>query len=339
MEDRHVALVGAPGLLGEEVLTLLEERAFPIGQLTLLAPAETAGERLTFRGRSQTVRLLAHDLFAGVELAIFTADAEVSKMYAPLAVSAGAIVIDSSSAFRDDPKVPVCVPEVNAQVLRHHQGIIAMPHSMTTQVSLALAPLHAAATLTRVTVCSYQSLSEMGRLGVQELDQQLRDLLNFRPVQTRALPHQIAFNCLPHCGNFLENGYTDEEMAFMTETRALLGLPALPVTATAAYIPVAHGHSTAVSIETARRVAVAEARDILAHAAGLELIDDTRGSQYPHLVQATGKDEVFVGRIRADLSAANGLHFWIAADNLRKGSALNAVHIAEHLVATEAPHR
>jgi aspartate-semialdehyde dehydrogenase len=339
MEDRHVALVGAPGLLGEEVLTLLEERAFPVSQLTLLASADTAGERLAFRGRSQTVQLLTHDLLAGVDIAFFTADADVSKTYAPQAVSAGAIVIDSSNAFRSDPHVPVCVPEVNAPVLRHHQGIIAMPHSMTTPVSLALAPLHAAATLTRVAVCTYQSLSEMGRLGVQELDQQLRDLLNFRPVQTHALPHQIAFNCLPHCGHFLENGYTDEEMAFITETRALLGLPALPVTATAAYIPVAHGHSTAVSIETSRHVSVAEARDILAHAAGLALLDDTRNSQYPHLVQATGKDEVFVGRIRADVSVANGLHFWIAADNLRKGSALNAVHIAEHLVAAGTPRR
>ena len=229
MEACHLALVGAPGLLGEEVLTLLEERDFPISQLTLLASAETAGERMTFRNRTQTVRLLTRDLLVGVDLAIFTAEAEVSKIYAPQAVGIGATVIDSSSAFRGDPQVPVCVPEVNAHVLQQHHGIIATPHSMTTQVSLALAPLHAAAQLTRVAVCTYQSVSEMGRPGVEELDQQLRDLLNFRPLQTRALPHQIAFNCLPHCGHFLDNDYTDEEMAFITETRALLGLPQLPV--------------------------------------------------------------------------------------------------------------
>jgi aspartate-semialdehyde dehydrogenase len=315
-------------------LRVLEERNFPLDTLTLLASMNTEGTRLEFRNRSYVVRLLTKDAFAGVDLAIFAAGAEASTAYAPQAVSAGAVVIDSSSAFRLAPAVPLCVPEVNAEVLQQHQGIVAMPHSLTIQVSLALAPLHAEATLRRVVVSTYQAASGVGQQGVQEFDQQLRDLLNFRPVQPKVFPHQIAFNCFPHCGAFLDNDYTEEEMALVNETRKLLAAPDLPVTATAAYIPLVHSHSASVNLETARRLSAVEARAILARAPGIVVEDDRQRLQYPQAIRASGQDEVFVGRIRTDLSAANGLHLWVVTDNLRKGAALNAVQIAELLVST-----
>jgi len=329
----HVALVGATGIVGEEILRVLEERDFPLDELTLLASRRSAGTRVDFRNQSYVVRPLAGGAWRGVDLALFAADAETSKTYVPQVVSAGAVVVDCSSAFRLAPDVPLCVPEVNADVLRQHQGIVAMPHSLTIQVSLALAPLHVAATLKRVVISTYQAISGSGRRAVQEFDQQLRDLLNFRPVQAEILPHQIAFNCLPQCGDFLGNGYTQEEMALILETRKLLGVPDLPVTATAAYVPLAHSHSASVTLETVQQLSVDAARALLEQAPGVVLEDDRERLHYPQAIRASGHDEVFVGRLRADLSVPHGLHLWVVADNLRKGAALNAVQIAELLMA------
>ena len=333
MSAGHVALVGATGIVGEEILRVLEERDFPLDQLTLLASRRSAGTRVEFRRQNHIVRPLTPATLNGVQLALFAADAATSTSYVPQAVRAGAVVIDCSSAFRLDPSVPLCVPEVNAAVLQQHHGIVAIPHGVTSQISLALAPLHAAATLKRVVVSTYQAVSGAGRQAVQEFDQQLRDLLNFRPAQAEVLPHQIAFNCLPQCGDFLANGYTQEEMALIQETRKLLQAPALPMTATAVYVPLAHSHSAAVSLETVQPLSVEAARELLAQAPGIVVQDDRERLHYPQPIHASGQDAVFVGRLRADPSVPHGLHLWTVTDNLRKGAALNVVQIAELLMA------
>ena len=333
MSAGHVALVGATGIVGEEILRVLEERDFPLDQLTLLASRRSAGTRVEFRRQNYIVRPLTPDALRGVQLVLFAADAETSAAYAPQAVRSGAVVIDCSSAFRLDPGVPLCVPEVNAAVLQQHHGIVAIPHSLTSQISLALAPLHAVATLKRVVVSTYQAVSGAGRQAVQEFDQQLRDLLNFRPAQAEVLPHQIAFNCLPQCGDFLDNAYTQEEMALIQETRKLLQAPELPMTATAVYVPLAHSHSASVNLETVQPLSVDAARELLLQAPGIVVQDDRAQLHYPQPIRASGQDEVFVGRLRADPSVPYGLHLWVVADNLRKGAALNAVQIAELLMA------
>ena len=331
MEICHLAVVGATGLVGQEVLRILEERGFPISTLTLLASHRSAGSRLEFRGRSTMVRDLSKGAFDEVDTAIFATDAETSRDYARQAAQAGAAVIDCSSAFRLHPQVPLCVPEINPEVLQRHPGLIATPQAMTTQLALALAPLHTEAALTRVVVSTYQAASGRGHHAVQELDQQLRDLLNFRPPEARVFPHQLAFNCLPQGGTFLNNGYCEEETALVDETRKLLAAPDLPLSATVVYVPLAHGHSASVYVETERTISAPQVRELLKQAPGVEVEDDCREQEYPLAIHANGQDEVFVGRIRADLSAPNGLHLWVVADNLRKGAALNAVQIAEYL--------
>ena len=331
MEACHLAVVGATGLVGQEVLRILEERGFPVATLTLLASDRSAGSRVGFRSRSTVVRELSKEAFDEVDTAIFAADAEASHDYARQAAQAGALVIDCSSAFRLNPHVPLCVPEINPKVLQRHHGIIAIPHGMTTQLALALAPLHFEATLTRMVVSTYQAASGRGQHAVRELDQQLRDLLNFRPVEAEIFPHQLAFNCLPQGGDFVHDGHCEEEMALMDETRKLLAAPDLPVSATVVYVPLAHSHSASVYIETERTLSVPQVRELLEQTPGVEVEDDCRKQEYPLAIHANGQDEVFVGRIRADLSVPNGLHLWVVADNLRKGAALNAVQIAEHL--------
>lgn len=333
MQTCHVAIVGASGVVGQEILRIFEERHFPLTALTLLGSENSEGQRLEFRQGRVPVRLLSKEAFAGVDIAIFAASLEASKDYVAYAVQAGATVIDGSAAFRLAPTIPLCVPEVNPEVLQRHQGIIAMPHSITTLVSLILAPLHAASPLTRVLVSTYQGASGLGQQGVQEFDQQLRDLLNFRPAQTEVFPYQLAFNCVPQGGAFLESGYTVEEMAFIQETRKLLQAPDLPVSATVAYIPLVHSHSAAVYVETARPLAASVVRDMLESAPGVEVQDDWQQGLIPQAIHANQQDAVFVGRIRTDIAIPHGLHLWIAADNLRKGTALNAVQIAERLLA------
>ncbi len=333
MRPCHVALIGATGAVGSEILQIMEERAFPLRDLTLLASMHSEGTRLTCRDHSAVVRLLTREALQGVDIAIFAAEAEQSRDYAEHAVAAGAVVIDCSSAFRLTPQVPLCVPEANAAVVSQHQGIVAVPHSLTVQTVLTLAPLHAAASLKRVVVAAYQAVSGMGRPAMREFDQQMRDLLNFRPPQLEAFPHQLAFNCVPQCGDFLDNGYTSEEMAVIDETRKVLAAAELPVTATAVRVPLMHSHGVAVTIETNRPLSPDAARDLLEEAPGIVVEDDVARLYYPSPVRANGRDEVFVGRIRADLSVPHGLHVWIVADNLRRGVALNAVQVAELLAA------
>ena len=329
----HFAVVGATGLVGQEVLRVVEERGFPVDTLTLLASDRSAGSRVEFRGHSTVVRDLSKDAFDEVDIAVFAADADASQDYALPAAQSGTLVIDCSSAFRLHPHVPICVPEINSEALDRHHGIVAIPHGMTTQIGLALAPLHREATLTRVLASTYQAASGRGHHAVRELDQQLRDLLNFRPPQAEVFPQQLAFNCLPQGGTFLDNGYCEEEMALVHETRKLLAAPDLPVGVTVAYVPLAHGHSAAVYIETERTLSVQQARALLEKAPAVEVEDDPGESEYPSAAQANGQDAVFVGRIRADLAVPNGLHLWVVADNLRRGAALNAVQIAEQLAS------
>lgn len=334
MQAFHLALVGATGIVGREILRVLEERALPLSEVTLLASPDSEGTRLEFDNRSHVVHQLTRKALEGVDLVIFATGAETSKDYAPYAVRAGAVVIDASSAFRLDPEVPLCVPDLNAQVLRQHRGMVAMPHSLTTQMALALAPLHRVATLKRVVVSTYQAISGQGWQAVQEFDQQLRDLLNFRPSQVHAFPHQVAFNCLPQCGDFLDNGYTEDEMALIDETRRLLDMPDLPMTVTAVRVPLAHGHSVAVTLETAQPLSADAARHIFEEAPGVEVEDDIKRLYYPLVTHANGQDVVFIGRIRPDRSVPHGLHLWMVSDNLRKGAALNAVQIVEHLMSS-----
>ena len=329
----HFAVVGATGLVGQEVLRIVEERGFSVDALTLLASDRSAGSRVDFRGNSTVVRELSKDAFDEVDIAVFAAGAVASHDYALQIAQAGTLVIDCSSAFRLHPHVPLCVPEINPDSLKRHHGIIAIPHAMTTQIGLALAPLHAESTLTRVLASTYQAASGRGHHAVRELDQQLRDLMNFRPAEPEVFPQQLAFNCLPQGGTFLGNGFCEEEMELVHETRKLLATPDLPVGVTVAYVPLAHGHSASVYIETERTLSVPRARELLENAPGVEVEDDPQKLEYPSAVLANGQDEAFVGRIRADLTAPNGLHLWVAADNLRRGVALNAVQIAEQLTS------
>jgi aspartate-semialdehyde dehydrogenase len=326
-----VALIGPVGIVGQEVIQLMEERGFPLRELTPLGTVETEGTRVECGGHRAVVRAVTKEAFAGVDLAIFMADADQSRDYAPHAVEAGAVVIDCSGAFSQDPYIPLCVPEVNAAVLAQHRGLVAVPQSMSVQLALVLAPLHAEVPLKRVVISTYQSVSGMGRPAMQEFDQQMRDLLNFRPAQTETFPHQLAFNCLPQCGDFLDNGYTSEEMALVEELRRLLGVAALPISATAVQVPLMHGHAATVYVETADPASPDRIRDVLQGAPGVRVQDDPRRLLYPLPVQVNGQDDVCVGRIRADLAVAQGIQMWVVADNLRRGMALNVVQVAEVL--------
>ena len=333
MQPCHVAVIGAGGPVGREILQVLEERGFPIRELSLLDVGEAEGSRLTFREHNVVVRPLSQEALERVDIAVFTTDADSCRDYAPQAVKAGAVVIDGSGAFGLDPEVPLCVPEVNALIIPEHQGIVAVPHSLTAQIALALAPLHAAVPLKRVVIAAYQSISGMGEAAMREFDQQMRALLNFREPEMEAFPHQLAFNCVPQCGEFLDNGYTSEEMALIDETRKLLANSALPVTATAVRVPLMHGHAAAVTLETEHALSPDAARDVLQEAPGVVVQDDIKQLYYPMPVRANGQDDAFVGRIRADQSVPHGLHFWIVGDNLRRGVAMNVVQVAE-LLAT-----
>jgi aspartate-semialdehyde dehydrogenase len=331
MSAFRVAILGATGLVGHEFLRVLEERRFPIAELRLLASDRSAGARLTFQGEELPVEKATPSSFRGIEFALFSAGGDVSKALAPAAAAAGAVVIDNSAAWRMVPAVPLVVPEVNPADAYSQTGIIANPNCSTIQMVVALNPLHQVNPLQRVIVDTYQSVSGTGREAVEELDVQTRQLLAGEPIEPRVYPHQIAFNVLPHIDAFLDNGYTKEEWKMVQETRKIMHLPDLPVSATTVRVPVPVGHSEAVHAEFAHPMSAAEARQILAHAPGIYVIDDPASSHYPLASYAAGRDEVFVGRIRADASHPNGLAMWVVADNLRKGAALNAVQIAELL--------
>jgi aspartate-semialdehyde dehydrogenase len=328
-----VAVVGATGAVGEAMLAVLAERRFP-ADVVALASGRSAGDLVAFGDDELMVQDLAGFDPAGVDIALFSAGGDVSKEHAPKFAAAGAVVIDNSSAFRRDPDVPLVVAEVNPEALEHRpKGIIANPNCSTMQMLVALAPLHRAAGIERINVATYQSVSGTGRRALEELGRQTAGLLNFQSVEPDVYPVQIAFNVIPHGGEFLDNGYTSEEMKLVWETRKILGDASIAVNATVVRVPVFYGHSEAVSIETREALTADRARELLRQAPGVEVVDERVPGGYPTPVtHASGNDPVYVGRIREDLSHPRGLNLWIVADNLRKGAALNAVQIAELLL-------
>ena len=316
-------------MVGRVMREILEERDFPVAELRLLASERSRGMRFPFRGEEVEVEVLGEDSFHGLDLALFSAGAEVSRRYAPLAAARGVLVVDNSSAFRMEEDVPLVVPEVNPEDAFRHRGIIANPNCSTIQMVVVLKPLHDAARLKRIIATTFQSVSGTGKAAVEELRAQTADVLEGKTPVPEVYPHQIAFNCLPHIDVFLPNGYTKEEMKMVNETRKIMGLPGLAVTATTVRVPVFVGHSESVYAEFEEAIDAERAREILRGAPGVEVVDDPSRSAYPLAVEAAGKDPCFVGRIRGDLSIENALNMWIVADNLRKGAALNAVQIAE----------
>jgi len=334
-----VAVVGATGAVGLEMIKTLEQRQFPVKSLKLLASERSVGRELNFRGEKIKVEKLNHDSFKGIEIALFSAGAARSLEFAPAAAAAGAVVIDNSSAFRMDPDVPLVVPEVNPHAIAQYKnkGIIANPNCSTIQMVVVLKPIHDVAKIKRVVVSTYQSVSGTGLKAIDELLQQTKAILNSQEVTKKVYPHQIAFNCLPHIDSFLDNGYTKEEMKMVNETQKIMEDPQIRVTATTVRVPVLYAHSESVNIETEKKITPQEVREILAKAPGVVVVDNPRQNEYPLAIYAAGRDETFVGRIREDESIAKGINMWIVADNIRKGAALNAVQIAEILIAQYLP--
>jgi len=331
-EKYVVAVVGATGAVGNEMIAVLEERDFPVDSIRLFASERSEGIRLQFKGQEIPVETLKEDSFQGIDIALFSAGAERSKIWAPIAAKSGCVVIDNSSQWRMDPEVPLVVPEVNPHDLKWHKGIIANPNCSTIQMVVALKPIHDVAKIKRVVVTTFQSVSGTGKKAMDELLQQTVDLLNFKEIKIQVYPHQIAFNVLPHIDKFLENGYTKEEMKMVNETKKIMGDPSIKVTATTVRVPVFRGHSESVNIETERKLTTQEVIEILSKAPGIVVIDNPEKNEYPLPIYASGRDEVFVGRIREDESIENGINMWVVSDNLRKGAALNAVQIAEELI-------
>ena len=330
----NVAVVGATGAVGETLLEILKSRKFPIDNLIPLASAKSAGTRVKFGSETLVARNLADFDFKDVHIALFSAGGSVSAEHAPRAVAAGAVVVDNTSEFRYVPEIPLVVAEVNPEAIAGYKtrGIIANPNCSTMQMLVALAPLHRAATITRINVATYQSVSGAGRSGMDELGKQTADLLAFRKIKPKKFPVQIAFNLIPQIDVFMANGYTKEEMKMVWETQKILS-EKIVVNPTCVRVPVFFGHSEAVHIETERKLSADDARELLRRAPGVELVDEPSKGLFPTPVtHGAGKDPVFVGRVREDLSHANGLNLWVVADNIRKGAALNAVQIAELLV-------
>ncbi|MDP3181187.1 MAG: aspartate-semialdehyde dehydrogenase [Desulfobaccales bacterium] len=329
-----VAVVGATGAVGRQMVACLEERQFPVAELKPLASDRSLGKSVTFKGREIPVEVLTKEAFAGVEIALFSAGGSISKEYGPIAAQAGAVVVDNSSAWRMEPDVPLVVPEVNPQdiALYKNRGIIANPNCSTIQMVVALKPLHDAARIKRVVVSTYQAVSGTGQKAVEELAAQVRALLSSQEVVKKVYPHRIAFNVLPHIDVFLDNGYTKEEMKMVLETKKILGDDSIEVTATAVRVPVFYGHAESVNIETERKLTPEAARELLSKAPGVKVVDNPAKFEYPMPLDAAGQDLTLVGRIREDFSIAHGLNFWVVADNLRKGAATNTVQIAEILI-------
>lgn len=327
-----VAVVGATGTVGKELVELLEERGFPVGELVPLASERSEGERIAYMGRNWTIKRLTKESFRDVDIAFFSAGAARSLEFVPAAVKAGAVAIDNSSAFRMDPNVPLVVPEVNAHAIARHTGIIANPNGSIVGLVVAMNPIHAAAQITRIVVTTFQSVSGAGRNAIHELAQQTVSLLNFRDVEKNVHLHQIAFNCIPHIDAFLDNGSTREETNIANETRKIMEDDSIRVAATAVSVPVFRGHSESVNIETGKKVSANEVRAILSAAPGVVVYDDPSKNIYPLAIDVVGKDETYVGRIREDGSVPNGISLWLVSDNIRKGAALNMVQIAENLI-------
>jgi aspartate-semialdehyde dehydrogenase len=327
-----VAVVGVTGAVGQTTLKLLEERKFPVRELRAFASARSAGKTVTFKGETVAVQAVGRDAFKGVELALFSAGSAQSKEYAPLAVKAGAIVIDKSNAFRMEPHVPLVVPEINPHAVKGHRGILACPNCTTIVTVMPLKPLHDVGRLRRVIATSYQAVSGAGVNGVEELRTQTLQWARGEAITPRFFQHQIAFNLIPHIDKFADNGYTGEEIKLVNEVRKILEVPDLPVSPTTVRVPVFTTHSVAVNAETERPVSRERAREAFSTFPGLKLWDEPSENRYPMPVVVEGQDDCYVGRIREDLSQANTLNFWVVGDQLRKGAALNGIQIAELLI-------
>ena len=331
-DDLVVAVCGATGAVGREMLKTLEQRDFPAATVRALASARSAGTTVPFKGGELTVEELTENSFSGIDLALFSAGGATSKKFAPHAAKAGCVVVDNSSAWRMDPEVPLVVPEVNPHDVDWHKNIIANPNCSTIQMVVVLKPLHDAAKIKRVVVSTYQAVSGTGQKAVTELETQVRQLFNMQEPEAKVYPYQIAFNCLPQIDVFSEGDYTFEEIKMIKETNKIMGDDDIRVTATTVRVPVFYGHSESVNIETEEKLTPAQARAILSQAPGVAVYDNPSEKLYPMPIMAAGEDEVFVGRIREDRTIENGLNLWIVADNIRKGAALNAVQIAELLL-------
>ena len=330
-DQYNVAVAGATGAVGRKMLEILEERKFPVATLKALASAKSVGQTLTFNGGPVTVEELNENSFEGVDISLFSAGASVSRQFAPSAVKSGCIVIDNSSAFRMEPDVPLVVPEVNPDAINSNAGIIANPNCSTIQMVVVLKPIHDKFKIKRVVVSTYQSVSGSGQKAINELQNQTKNLLDEKTAELNVYPHQIAFNCIPHIDIFLDNGYTKEEMKMIDETRKILGDPSIMVSPTTVRVPVFYSHSESINVETLRPINAREVRELLSGMDGIRVIDNPETNEYPLAIDGAGKDEVFVGRIRDDISCKNAINFWVVSDNLRKGAALNAVQIAEYL--------
>ncbi len=331
----NVAVVGATGAVGEAMLSILEQRNFPVGEVYTLASSKSAGKRIAFKNGSLTIQDLADFDFSKAEIGLFSAGAAVSAEYAPKAAAQGCVVIDNTSQFRYDEDIPLVVPEVNPEQIAAYKnrGIIANPNCSTIQMLVALKPIYDAAGIKRINVCTYQAVSGTGKEAIEELATQTAKLLNGKPIESRVYPKQIAFNVLPQIDIFMENGYTKEEMKMVWETQKIFADDSVKVNATAVRVPVFYGHSEAVHVETRDKIDVLTTRALLEKAPGVTLLDDRKDGGYPTPVtESSGNDNVFVGRIREDISCANGLDLWVVGDNVRKGAALNSIQIAELLV-------
>ncbi len=328
----RVAILGATGAVGTELLELLEQRDFPLAELKLLASARSAGRTLAFKGEQLPLEAVNDDSFKQIDLVLASAGASVSKAWAAKAVAAGAVVIDNSSAFRMNPTVPLVVPEVNPQAAAAHQGIIANPNCTTILMAVAVYPLHQVQPIRRIVAATYQSASGAGARAMEEVKTQTQAILQGQEPVAELFPYPLAFNLFPHNSPLNEEGYCEEEMKMINETRKIFGAPNLRVTATCVRVPVLRAHSEAINLEFDQPFDVAQARAILSQAPGVKLVEDWEANYFPMPIDASGKDEVLVGRIRQDLSHAAGLELWLCGDQIRKGAALNAVQIAELLV-------
>lgn len=331
MKDYHIALVGATGAVGAELLGVLERRNFPVATLRAISSARSAGKEIQFKGKSLAVQTLSADSFKGVDIAFFSAGSEISRQYVPQARDAGAVVIDNSPAFRMDKGVPLVIPEINAEDVRSHRGIIANPNCTAAVALMAIYPLHQAFGVLRVIASSYQAVSGTGARAIAELKQQVEAAAVNRQVAPEVYPHPIAFNVLPHVGAFSESGYTSEEEKLQNEGRKIMHLPNFQASVTCVRVPVYRAHSVAVTAEFERTPSLEKAREVLQQAPGVEVLDEPKQNRYPMPLHAAGKDNCHVGRLRLDCAYANGLSFWVSGDQLLKGAALNAVQIAELL--------
>lgn len=332
MNGYRVAVVGATGMVGQEFIKVLEQRNFPIESIEMLASDRSAGKKLFFSHQEFKVKETTPESFKGIDIALFSAGAEISRYFSPIAAQSGAVVVDNSSAFRMDSRVPLVVPEINPEDIKKHNGIIANPNCSTIQMVMALYPLHRVNPIKRIVVTTFQAVSGTGSAAVGELTTQAKQVLNGQATVPHIYPHQIAFNVLPEIDVFLDNAYTKEEWKMVEETRRIMHADDIAISATCARVPVFIGHSEAINVEFSQPMSPDEARRILTQAPGVKLLDDPAISLYPQPWSSASTDEVFVGRIRRDVSHSNGLVMWVVADNLRKGAALNTIQIAEEMI-------